>query len=140
MWKFVQKIINNRKGMETIEFIIVIPMLIFLVFGSISYMLAIYAKIAVVDAAKEGARAAAIGVSTAEQKVREVLKGFNLKAENIESVTQKDDIEDNSKYISVKVVYNQPSLFPGVSKMLSVNNTGSYFRLSSTAVFKKESP
>ncbi len=129
--------LRSQKGTETIEFVILFPMMLFLVFGSISYMLALYSKVIVVDAAREGARAQAIGAAAAGDKVKQVLKESGLNDEAAEVSVQTNE-ENGIEYITVHVVYNQPSLFPGLPLLIGNNSWSEYFKLRSSAVFKKE--
>lgn len=132
------KKLKSEKGTEIIEFVILAPILLFVVFGSLAFILTIYAKIVVVDAAREGARAEALNSTTASEKVKEVLRGYNLKEGLIESVTVETKDENGTQYVYVQVVYKQPSLFPGLPKLIGNSQWPDYFMLSSRAVFKKE--
>lgn len=136
--KNILKKLKGNKGTETIEFVILFPIVIFLIFGSMTFMLAIYSKIVVVDAAREAARAEAVGAATAQEKAKEVIKGFGLKEELIDSVTSNTTTENGVEYITTEVVYKQPSMFPLLPKLIKADNWPDYFILSSQAVFKKE--
>ena len=137
MFKYFKKLKNN-KGTETIEFVILFPLMAFLIFGSISYMFAIYSKIVVVDAAREGARAVALNSTTAKAKVDEVIAGMGLKIELIDSVTVTENEENGIGYVYVQVVYKQPSMFPMLPLLIGNPEWDDYFTLSSQAIFKKE--
>ena len=56
----MKKILKNERGSEVIEFVILFPILVFLIFGAITFFLATYSKIIIADAAREGARAGAL--------------------------------------------------------------------------------
>ena len=135
--------LKNEKGTETIEFVILFPLMLFLIFGSIVYMLAVYSKMVVVDAAREGARAVAIEETentqeVAENKVREVITGFGLSGDYLEPITVDSKEENGTLYVSVSVLYKQPSLFPGLPTLIGNSAWGDSFMLRSKAIFKKE--
>lgn len=136
-----KKIRNNRKGMETVEMAINLPILLYIVFSCIIF-LSIYAKIIVIDAAREGARAAAITTTdvlrddNAEIKVREVIRAGGLNENNIESIVVDTDSLPDAVWVGV--VYRQPTYAPGLPMLVGGNLWDDYFRLSSSSVFKKE--
>lgn len=130
--------LKDQRGTETIEFVILMPLTLFLIFGFMVYMFAIHAKIIVTDAAREGARVEALNIGPAEEKVKEVIKGCGLREDLIESVNVEVKDEGSTSYVSVQVVYKQPSIFPGLPQLIGNSSWPEYFRLTSKAVFKKE--
>lgn len=135
---FIKSKLNNKRGTEVIEFVIMFPMVIFLIFSSMSFMLAIYSKIIVADAAREGARAEALSVEPAEDKVLDVIAGFGLKQNLLDSVDVYTEDEGGIEYIYVEVVYKQPSMFPGLPRLVGGSDWPNHFVIRSQATFKKE--
>lgn len=75
MRNFIKKL-TGEKGASAIEFAIILPVLIMLVFGIIQFGVAYNKYIALTHAAREGARLAAVGIYEVdpayfEQRVRE---------------------------------------------------------------------
>lgn len=56
------KILSGEKGASAVEFAIILPILVMLVFGIIQFGLVFNKYIAITHAAREGARLAAVGV------------------------------------------------------------------------------
>jgi len=129
----MKKILKNERGSEVIEFVILFPILVFLIFGAITFFLATYSKIIVADAAREGARAGALAASgeveaTAREKVRDVIEGA---AVNAFEITQIDVVvEDDEPYevVNVKVTGSHSSLVPAVVKPMTISSTGVFKR------------
>ena len=70
------KILSREKGASAVEFAIILPILVMLVFGIIQFGLVFNKYIAITHATREGARLAAVGLheenhSLFEQKVRD---------------------------------------------------------------------
>ena len=59
------KILSGEKGASAVEFAIILPILVMLVFGIIQFGLAFNKYIAITHAAREGARLAAVGLDGA---------------------------------------------------------------------------
>lgn len=72
MLKFVKSKpkLKNEKGASAVEFALVLPIFVMLVFGIFQFGIAFNNWIAITHAAREGARLAAVGQYT-EQKVRD---------------------------------------------------------------------
>jgi len=129
----MKKILKNERGSEVIEFVILFPILVFLIFGAITFFLATYSKIIVADAAREGARAGALAASgeveaTAREKVRDVIEGA---AVNAFEITQIDVVvEDDEPYevVNVKVTGSHSSLVPAGVKQMTISSTGVFKR------------
>lgn len=63
------KIRKNEKGQTLVEFALVLPVLLLLVMGVIQFGIIFSAQIALTNAAREGARAAAVGTKITDQTV-----------------------------------------------------------------------
>lgn len=64
------KLFKNEKGAAAVEFALVLPLLVIIVFGIFEFGIAYNNWIALTHAAREGARLAAVGAYT-EQRVRD---------------------------------------------------------------------
>lgn len=129
----MKKILKNERGSEVIEFVILFPILVFLIFGAITFFLATYSKIIIADAAREGARAGALAASdsiesTARDKVREVIDGAAVNAFEITEIYVA--VEDDEPYdvVNVKVTGTHSSLVPAIVKPLTISSTGVFKR------------
>jgi len=136
----MKKILKNERGSEVIEFVILFPILIFLIFGAITFFLATYSKIIIADAAREGARAGALAASEgdvdlkARTRAMEVINGAAvgaLKTDNtlIVDVDLRDDTDEQYKLVEVTITGEHKSLVPAFVGDLTI---------SSSAVFKRE--
>jgi len=136
----MKKILKNERGSEVIEFVILFPILIFLIFGAITFFLATYSKIIIADAAREGARAGALAASEgdvdlkARTRAMEVINGAAvgaLKNDNtlIVDVDLRDDTDEQYKLVEVTITGEHKSLVPAFEGDLTI---------SSSAVFKRE--
>ena len=136
----MKKILKNERGSEVIEFVILFPILIFLIFGAITFFLATYSKIIIADAAREGARAGALAAtrddvfSVAEKRADEVIVSAAAGA----LVVNDSDIvvsltpDENEQYEIVKVDIK------GKHKSLLPAAILGDLDISSSAVFKRE--
>jgi Flp pilus assembly protein TadG len=68
----------SERGAAMIEFALLLPMLIMLVFGIITFGRAYFAKVELASAVREGARAAALGKSNGEAVSATVTAGSGL--------------------------------------------------------------
>ena len=129
----MKKILKNERGSEVIEFVILFPILIFLIFGAITFFLATYSKIIVADAAREGARAGALAASgevesVAREKVRDVIDGAAVNAFEITQIDVTVEDDDPYELVNVKVTGSHSSLVPAVVKPMTISSTGVFKR------------
>ena len=138
--KAFQKCFNNfgkkEDGQAIIEFSFVLPVLLFIVLASMVFILALYGKIVVIDAAREGARAEALGTTTALLKVQETIENGGLNKDRIAEVI----VSRGPTYVSVDVKYNQPSIVPGIPRLIGGSAWGDSFPLTGSSLFKIENP
>lgn len=139
--------LKRIKGGAVVEFAIILPILLMVLFGIIEFSLALYDQAVITNASREGARA---GI---------VLKSPKLTNAQIETITRdycenylinlgavahsptnptitvlQSNPPDFSTPLNVNVVYNYSGL--GLGKMLSA--LGSPLQLSATSVMKNE--
>lgn len=114
----------GQKGVAAVEFAIVLPFLVLLVFGTIEFGLMFYNKQVVTNASREGARSGITGISYTEvQQI--VLDYCNNKLINLNgsNVLQAGDIvvaPDGADDLSVTVSFDYNLLF---SQIIGINNT-----------------
>ena len=108
----MKNLLKNERGSEVIEFVILFPILIFLIFGAITFFLATYSKIIIADAAREGARAGALAandasiVQVAEKRAKEVIDSAAvgaLKNDETLNIMVSDDWDEAKQYKIVQV-------------------------------------
>lgn len=61
----IRRMIKNNRGQALVEFALVLPVLLLLIVGSMEFGLIIHKYMVVAEAAREGARSAAVGGSNA---------------------------------------------------------------------------
>ena len=66
--------INDRKGASAIEFAIILPVLVVLLFGALEYGLLIYNQQVITNAGREGARAGITGAGAAN--IDQIVKNY----------------------------------------------------------------
>ena len=107
-----------QKGNAMVEFALILPVFLLLVFGMIFYSLALYDKIILTMAVREGARAGAIGASTSD--ATDAANDFNDQLISLGSPstpTFTPDINSSTKIVTVTAAYNYPKfyVFPAMS-------------------------
>ena len=116
---------KNEKGATAVEFALILPILVMIVFGIFQFGIAFNNWIALTHAAREGARLAAVGQFT-EQRVRESAPSVQIQTINVTGLSGK--IGDP---ITVQVIGNVLNL--------EIPLVGSWpIQLTSTAVMRKE--
>lgn len=145
------KFLSNEKGTTAIEFMLLLPFVLFLTMGIIILSIAIYGKIAVADACREAARATALGYSDSATKAEEIINGMGFPVASVHVNTNNntgesqhlyvDQKETGSsvKYIKVRVVYNMPSIVPSLPRLIGSDADWNVFTLTSISTVKKES-
>jgi len=118
----------GKKGTAAVEFAIVLPFLVLLIFGTIEFGLMFYNKQVITNASREGARAGITGILTVPPypEVQQIVldycnnKFINLNGSN---ALQTGDIvvaPDGADDLSVTVSFNYNLLF---SQIIGINNT-----------------
>jgi hypothetical protein len=81
--------INNQNGAAMVEFAIVLPLLLILVFGVIEFGVMFYNKAVITNASREGARAGITGLTNS--KIETIVKDYcNTNLINIGNVSEND--------------------------------------------------
>lgn len=133
----IRRLLKSQRGAYVAEMAIILPIIIFITAGSMIFSLAIWSKIVVTDAAREGARYEALNLGSADTKVDEVLADGKLDVANKQSV----NVVRGANYVTVTVKYNQPAILPLLPQLLSGGTAWeSNFLVESSQVFKIEKP
>jgi Flp pilus assembly protein TadG len=74
---------NSDRGAAAVEFALLLPLLVLIVFGIIDFGRAINAQITITQAAREGARALALGQATYQTRASQAGIGLDLTTANI---------------------------------------------------------
>ena len=126
--------LREEKGSAVAESAILFMIYFYIIFMGIVFSLAIWSKIVVYDAAREGARYQALGNGSAAVKVNETLQDGLLKTANVQSI----NISSGSNYVTVTVKYNQPSFLPLLPTLLGGSPFDTNFVINGAALFKIE--
>jgi Flp pilus assembly protein TadG len=128
---------RNEKGTMTIEFVFLFPAIIASFFFLVSIGMWIYAKVVVIDSARDGARHAALNLAgTVQSTVDQSIQDGRLDPTNVVSV----NVGASGQYTQVTVSYKYDFLFPGISLLLGGNQAyANSYNIVETAIFKTES-
>ena len=126
--------IREERGSAVAESAVLFMIYFYIIFMGIVFSLAIWSKIVVYDAAREGARYQALGYGSAAVKVNETLQDGLLKTANVQSI----NISSGSNYVTVTVKYNQPSFLPLLPTLLGGSPFDTNFVINGAALFKIE--
>lgn len=146
------KALSNDQGQSMVELALVMPILLFIMLGTVTFGMAVNTKVAVSGAAREAARAYAVtdpGTGSPDVNARNKAEAF-LKGGVVASDAEfrqrfnKNDpryvsIASDGTYVTVKVTYDQPSYVPGLFRLVGGNSAlGDTFQLASSATFRLE--
>ena len=116
---------RGERGAALVEFAIILPILLTLVFGIIEFGRGYEAKVQITGGVREGARALALGqsVSAADQAVKDAVPGIDLTGATFTNTSCPAGGADGNA--TVKISYNLPSLTPLVpSGSINLTATG----------------
>lgn len=135
MFKMIVSPIKDRKGQSLVEFALVVPLLLMLVFGIAEFGRAWMTRNILVGAAREAVRLAAVpdppgGVAAASTRATAVLASAGITTANVSVVDAPAAFGD----VSVTINYNFPVAVVGFIPGLS-NAT---FPLTSTTTMRRE--
>jgi Flp pilus assembly protein TadG len=119
---------KSQKGQSLVEFALVLPLLIFLLLGIIDFGRTFYVYSVMVNAGRETARAASIGIVNTDDSIKQyAVDSFNKNnVLNIDPLTKSDvqppnDSEFNSATffagtdVGIQISYNETFLTPLIS-------------------------
>lgn len=135
-WRvFSRRVAGDERGQALIEFALVLPVLLILVLTLLVGGLLLLRHYGVTVAAREGARAAALGDPAAEQRVRDTLRAYGLDPSKPGTVVAIQDCY-GGQYTCARVRWVADTIVPA----FVFGGTGSELPLESVAVFRKEGP
>ena len=114
----------GQKGVAGVEFAIVLPFLVLLIFGSIEFGLMLYNKQVITNASREGARAGITGITNSE--VQQIVldycneKLINLNGSNALPIGNIVVAQDGTHDLSVAVSFDYNLLF---SQIIGLTDT-----------------
>jgi Flp pilus assembly protein TadG len=149
----VRKLIRNKKGATMVEFAIVLPLLLMVLFAIIEFAIALYDKAVITNASREGARAGIVSQSPRvdDPTIRQVVKNYaanylisnpsKLLAESDITITPagtRDGLPFGSN-LTVTVIYTYNFLvFSRLINYFLGGTFGSSISLNATTVMKLE--
>lgn len=127
--------LKSKKGSQVLEFALLTPILVFVMFVIIIFGLTIFSWVTVADSSREAARAEALGLASAGDKATEVIAGMGLNTSPDRLTVEK---RETDTYVTVKVTYKQPTFIPMLPVLLGGGPWDNYFTLTAKSQFKKE--
>jgi len=110
----LHKKIHNEKGASSVEFAIILPVLILILFGIFEFGRAYLDYLAITHAAREGARLAAVG-NYSEAEVRE--RAYPVSPSSVSIVyLSSDGAPRHGDPVEVAVTYDRPLNIPFIAK------------------------
>ncbi len=132
------------RGATAVEFALLLPLLMLLLFGIIDFGRALNAQITITQAAREGARVAALaGATTSSVQTRTINAaiGLNLTAANVPSpvICQSGDgAAGKNSTVTVNYTFNFITPVGAIAKVIGGGNFGSTLQLSAVGVMPCE--
>ena len=128
---------KNQKGQTLVEFALILPIIIIILFGITEFGRAFYSYIVITNAAREGARAGVVGKSNDDilARVKETAP-LNPPLEDSDITITPSDKSARTPGVSmnVEVTYDVDIITPVISNVLGKNT----FTLTSKAVMRVE--
>lgn len=111
----IQKLLQDKRGIALLEFILVFPILIGLILGTINLAVLLNNNIVASSAARAAGRTVAVSgnVSEGVEKGKEVLSNGGLV-----SLEGDVDVNESGNRVEVEVAYKVPIIAPGFSVLL----------------------
>ncbi|MGI5852115.1 MAG: TadE/TadG family type IV pilus assembly protein [Caldicoprobacterales bacterium] len=108
--------IRNRKGQTTVEFALILPVLLLLIFAIIEFGFILNAYVTVVSAAREGARYGIVDETLEYDEIRQRVKDYAgiLDPDNFGTI----GVERDKDKLTVTVPYDVPILDPIMGAVL----------------------
>lgn len=130
----------KKDGNAMLEAAVILPLMLFIVIGLIFLpLMTFFTKTILVDAAREGARHAALwdDQQGATALVEQILEDNGLEVANLHGITFD---YTTANYVKVTVEYRQPTLFPRITNLIGGDTLADHFFLSVSSTFKREGP
>ncbi|MEO8457789.1 MAG: TadE/TadG family type IV pilus assembly protein [Chloroflexota bacterium] len=139
MVRVIRKNEKRELGQALVEFALIIPLFLLLVFAIVDFGMGFYSWITVTNAAREGARVGAVGADSAtiQQRVRDTAGSLNNS--NL-TITVTNAQGNSGEEVSVGVVYKYTMITPlsTVIKLFAGGNVGPQINFSATSKMRLE--
>lgn len=142
MGRLIRKKEKGERGQSLVEFALIVPLFLLLVFAIVDFGMGFYSWITVTNAAREGARVGVVGADSATitQRVNDTsgaLAGPNL---TVTVTNASDQNGDSGEEVSVEVVYRYELITPvsSIMNMLSGGSLGPDINFSATSKMRIE--
>lgn len=134
----IKKDIQEEKGQSLVEFALILPVLIILIFGMIEFGWLLNAKITLNSAVREGARVGAVINATDTERETKVMEAVQKAAEasGLEILLSESSIEDEDSYI--KNIHNIKVIVTAEVDSIIGLFVSDKVKMTSTAVMRKE--
>jgi len=100
------RIIKNEKGASAVEFALILPLLIMLVFGIVQFGIAFNNYITITHAAREGARIAAVDLNNPDLKNIIIERAFPVQITEDDIVISTTEEKNIGDPVEVEITYN----------------------------------
>jgi len=100
------RIIKSEKGASAVEFALILPILIMLVFGIVEFGIAFNNYITITHAAREGARIAAVDLNNPDLKKIIIERAFPVQITETDIVINTPDGTNIGDPVEVEITYN----------------------------------
>lgn len=139
----LRRFLKDNRGAGTVEFVLMLPLLLALTMAGMVFSLAAHADIAVVNASREGARVLAVTQDPAEARQRAASEvAANLRtswgSDTLFSPGSDVQIQMSGGYGTVTVTYRQPTLIPGIGGFLGGSPWSRFLNLKATTTMQLE--
>lgn len=117
----IKKIIKDQKGQSMVEFALILPILIVMIFGILEFGRIYYAQIVLTRSAREAVRLCAVGKTDDEvvQRIYEITPLPDLAQNlNIEYISPPQEERKTGDPVTVKISYKLTLIAPFISNFL----------------------
>ena len=130
---------NGERGQSMVEFVLVLPIFLLLVFGIVDFGMGFHAWLTVTNSAREGARLGAVRASSAQIVTRVQNTSDTLDPANMTiTVTNAQGNPGESVVVAVDYDYTLITPLDNIMGMISGGSVGPTITLSSTADMRLE--
>lgn len=140
--KLIRKKEKGERGQSLVEFTMVVPIFLILVFGIVDFGMGFHAWITTTNAAREGARIGAVGAdsSTIDARVRSTAGSLNDTNLTVTITNASNQGGDPGETVTVDVKYNYKLITPvaGIVNFLSGGTMGTAINFNSTSKMRIE--
>lgn len=140
--KLIRKKARDERGQSLVEFALVVPIFLILVFGIVDFGMGFHAWITTTNAAREGARIGAVGAgaSTIDARVRDTAGTLDDENLTVTILNASDQGGDPGESVSVQVDYDYHLITPisGLINIMSGGSIGPTINFTSTSEMRLE--